>query len=78
MGMRDLGAKLRTSTHYVTSREWFKEKAGLPLLMVVAPGKEQEMRIALIATALPADAPGLVIQTTTATRLAERGPLTAI
>ena len=46
MGTRDLVAKFRTYAQYVTSRERFRGKAGLPLLLVVAPGKEQEMRIA--------------------------------
>ena len=78
MGTRDLVAKFRTYAQYVISREWFREKEGLPLLLVVAPSKEQEMRIARIATAFLAGTPGLVIQTTTATRLADRGPLTAI
>lgn len=78
MGTRDLVAKFRTYAHYVTSREWFREKAGLPLLLVVAPGKEQEMRIARIATAFLAGTPGLVIRTTTATRLVDWGPLAAI
>ena len=68
---RDLVAKFKSYAHYVISREWFREKAGLPLLLVVAPGKEQEMRIARIATAYLAGTPGLVIQTTTATRLAD-------
>jgi hypothetical protein len=36
------------------------------------------MRIVRRATAFLAEAPGLVIQTTTATRLADRGPLIAI
>ena len=66
MGTRDLVAKFRTYAHYMTSSEWFRELAGLPLLLMVTPGKEQEMRIARIATPLLADAPGLVIQTTTA------------
>lgn len=78
MGTRDLVAKFRTYAHYVTSREWFKEKGVLPLLLVVAPAKEQEMRIARIAAASLADTSGLVIHTTTATRLADRGPLAAI
>lgn len=78
IGTRDLGAKFRTYAHYVISHEWFREKAWLPLMLMVTPGKEQEMRIARIATPLLADAPGLVIQTTTATRSADRGPLDAI
>jgi hypothetical protein len=36
------------------------------------------MRIARIASSLLADTPGLMIHTTTATRLADRGPLAAI
>jgi hypothetical protein len=51
MGTRDLMAKFRTYAQYVTSREWFKEKGVLPLLLVVAPGQGQEMRIARVATA---------------------------
>jgi len=78
MGTRDLIAKFRTYAHYVASREWFKEKGGLPLLLVVAPGKEQEMRMARIASVLLTDTPALAISTTTATRLADQGPLAAI
>jgi len=53
-------------------------KSGLPHLFMVTSGKEQEMRITRMAAAFLADTPGLVIQTTTATRLADRGPLAAI
>ena len=45
MGTRDLLAKFRTYAHYVISREWFREHAGLPLLLMMTPGKEQEMRL---------------------------------
>jgi len=37
MGTRVLGAKLRTYEHYVTSSEWFKQEAALPMLLIVAP-----------------------------------------
>ncbi len=50
----------------------------MPYLLVVVPGKEQEMRIARIAAAVLVEAPGLVILTTTATRLADQGSLAAI
>ncbi len=50
----------------------------MPYLLVVVPGKEQEMRIIRIAEAVLVEAPGLVIQTTTVTRLADQGPLAAI
>ena len=66
MDRRDLVAKFRTYAHYVISREWFREQAGLPLLLMVTPGKEQEMRFPYIATALLADRPGLAIRTITA------------
>jgi hypothetical protein len=78
MGTRDPVARFRTYAHYVTSREWFKIKSVLPLLLVDAPGKEEEMRIVRIAAAFLADTPRLGIRTTTATRLAGRGPLAAI
>jgi len=78
MGTRDLVAKFTTYTHYVTSREWFREKTVLPLLLIVAPGKDQEMRIARVVTHVLATVPGLVVRSTTATRLAEWGPLADI
>ena len=78
MGTRDLVAKFRTYAHYVTSREWFKEKEVLPHLLVIAPDKEQEMRIAHVAAAFLANTRGLVVRTTTSTRLTVRGPLAAI
>ncbi len=38
MGTRDLMAKFMTYAQYMASREWFRERAVLPLLHVVAPG----------------------------------------
>jgi hypothetical protein len=38
----DLVAKFKIYTHYVTSREWFRKKAELLLLLMVAPGREQK------------------------------------
>ncbi len=78
MGTRDLLAKFRTYAQYVTSREWFRGRAVLPLLLVVAPDQGQEMRIARVVTAVLANTPGLVIRTTTITRLKDRGPLAEI
>ena len=78
MGTRDLVAKFKTYAHYVVSREWFREKTVLPLLLIVAPGREQEMRIARVVTHVLATIPELVVRTTTSTRLAENGPLAAI
>jgi hypothetical protein len=78
MGTRDLVAKFRTYTQYVTSHEWFKEQHVKPYLLVVVPGKEQEMRTARIVEDLRVNAPGLVILTTTATRSKDSGPLAQI
>lgn len=78
MGTRDLFAKFKTYTQYTTSHEWFKEQHVMPHLLVVVPCKEQEMRIARIVEDVRMNTPGLVILTTTATRLADVGPLAEI
>ncbi len=78
MGARDLGVKLSTYAHYVASREWFKEKATLPFLLIVTPERDQEMRFARVATAVLADTHGFLIRTTNMTRLIEEGPLAPI
>jgi hypothetical protein len=62
----------------VTSLEWFKEQRVIPHLLVVVPGKDPEMRIARIVEDVLANTPGLLIRTTTATRLADLGPLAEI
>lgn len=67
MGTRDLGAKLRTYVQYVASREWFKQEAALPFLLVVTPDPGQEMRLGRVATATLIDRCGLIIRTTTLT-----------
>ena len=78
MGTRDLIAKFGTYTRYVTSHEWLKEQPAMPYLLVVVPGKEQEMRIVRIVEDVRVNTPGLVILTTTATRLKDSGPLAQI
>jgi predicted transcriptional regulator len=75
MGTRDLVAKLRTYEQYVTSREWFKQEATLPFLLVVAPDLGQERRFGRVATATLTDGCGLIIRTTTLTRVREQGLL---
>ena len=62
----------------MTFHAWFKEQHVMPYLLVVVTGKEQEMRMIRIAEAVLVDTPGLVIWTSTATRLADQGPLAAI
>jgi hypothetical protein len=75
MVTRDLVAKFRTYEQYVGSREWFKQEAVMPLLLVVAPDLGQERRLGRVATATLADRCGLIIRTTTSTRLREQGLL---
>jgi len=75
MSSRDLGVKLRTYEQYVASREWFKQEAALPLLLFVTPDPGQEMRIGRAATATLTDMCGLIIRTTTTTRMCEHGLL---
>ncbi len=75
MGTRDLVVKLSTYAQYVASREWFKQEAALPLLLVVTPNPGQELRIGRVATATLTDGCGLIIRTTTLTRLREQGLL---
>ncbi|SRR6266566_7482869 len=65
MDSRDLADKCRTYAQYVTSSEWFKQEATLPLLLVVTPEPGQEKRIGRVATATLTDRRGLIIRTTT-------------
>jgi hypothetical protein len=78
MGTRDLVAKFKTYTQYTTSHEWLKEQRVIPYLLVVVPGKEQQMRIARIVEDVRVITPEIVILTTTATRLQVSGPLAQI
>jgi predicted transcriptional regulator len=75
MGARDLGVKLSTYAQYVASREWFKQEAALPMLLIVAPDPGQERRFGRVATATLTDRCGLIIRTTTLTRVREQGVL---
>ena len=75
MGTRDLAAKFRTYAQYVASREWFKQEAALPLLLVVTPDSGQERRLGRVVTATLTDNCGLIIRTTTLTRVRQQGIL---
>jgi hypothetical protein len=78
MGVRDLAAKFNTYAHYVVSKEWFKEQPVIPSLLVVTADVGQEMRVIRVAAAVLAQTPGLIVRTTTATRLIDQEPLAAI
>ncbi len=71
-----LAAKIHTYIYYVRSREWARTMLPLPLLLIVAPEPGQEMRIRHLARACAAA--GLLVQTTTVSRLTEYGPLAPI
>jgi hypothetical protein len=62
----------------VASREWFKEKATLPFLLIITPERDQEMSFERVAAIFLTEISGLVIRTTTMTRLVEQGLLAPI
>ncbi len=76
MNVRDLALKFTTYAHYINSREWARERSPLPQLVCIAPDIAQERRMHRVAQTR--QNLGLVIRTTTATQLAERGLLAAI
>jgi hypothetical protein len=78
MNMRDLAIKFGSYAHYLDSREWAREGASLPRLLVVAPEVAQERRIQRVAQAKLVPTTGFVIWTTTAGLLHEQGPLAPI
>jgi DNA-binding MarR family transcriptional regulator len=71
-----LAVKLHAYAHYTRSREWARELRPLPGLLVVTPDPAQEQRMQRIARTC-AEA-GLIVRTTTASRLAQQGPLAPI
>ncbi len=78
MSARDLAIKCKSYANYVASREWFKREPTLPLLLAVTPDLGQEMRFGRVATATLSDKCGLIIRTTTLTRVSEQGLLSPI
>jgi hypothetical protein len=75
MNARDLAIKCKTYAHYVASREWPKQEATLPLLLVVTPDPRQEKRLSRVVTATLTGRYGLIVRTTTLTRVREQGLL---
>ena len=71
-----LAVKLRAYAHYTRSREWARELRPLPSLLLVTPDPAQEQRVQRIAQ-MCAEA-GLMVRTTTASRVAQQGPLAPI
>jgi len=75
MSSRDLAVKCRIYAQYVSSRGWFKQEGTLPLLLVVTPDPGQERRLGRVTMAILTDGCGLIIRTTTSTRVREQGLL---
>lgn len=71
-----LAVKLRAYAHYIGSREWARELRPLPVLLVVTPDPGQEQRIQRLSWTC-AEA-GLIVRTTTSSRLEQQGPLAPI
>ena len=76
MNVRDLAIKFTAYAHYSISREWARERSHLPRLLCVSPDLAQERRMQRVAQT--SQGSGLIIQTTTATLLTERGPLSPV
>jgi DNA-binding MarR family transcriptional regulator len=71
-----LERKFFAYAHYVHSREWARELRPLPTLLVVTPDPGNEARIERIAR--PCVEGGLIVRTTTTSRLEQQGPLAMI
>jgi hypothetical protein len=78
MNVHDLTIKFTSYAQYIASREWARERSVLPMLLCVAPDIAQEKRMQRVAQATLCDIQGLVMKSTTAVLLVERGPLDGI
>jgi Replication-relaxation len=78
MNVCDLAIKFTAYAHYLSSREWVRERSILPSLVSVTPDIAQERRIHRVAQATLLHTPGLVLRTTTEMLLNEHGPLSSI
>jgi hypothetical protein len=58
MNARDLAVKFTSYAHYITSREWAREHAMLPVLICVAPDIGQERRMQRVAQVRLTSTPG--------------------
>jgi hypothetical protein len=78
MNARDLAIKFTSYAHYITLREWARERSLLPLLLCVAPDIAQERRMQRVAQATFTRTHGLGLWTTTEVLLHKQGSLSAI
>jgi hypothetical protein len=77
MGSRDLAEKWWAYGQYLASREWYLTGGPVPHLLVVAPDAVREALVARSLSALGRATPDLTAWTTTASELAQQGPLGA-
>ena len=78
MNLRDLTIKFSSYAYFIAAREWARECLMLPALVCIAPDIAQERRLAHVVRTRLAQAPGLVLWTTTEVLLNEYGPLAPI
>lgn len=71
-----LAVKLRAYTRYTRSRECARELRPLSGVLVITPDPSQEQRIQRLCWTC--DEAGLLIRTTTASRLKQQGPLAPV
>ena len=65
MYVRDLAVKFTSYGHFIASREWARECSALPALVCITPEIAQERRVTYVFRIRLAQAPGLVLWTTT-------------
>jgi predicted transcriptional regulator/DNA-binding MarR family transcriptional regulator len=78
MSTKDLTEKFASYQYYIRAREWSREQMLLPWLLIVVPDHDQELRMARIAVQHLEAASGLTLRITTASRIANLGPLAEI
>lgn len=78
MNARDLAVKFDAYRHFVSSREWARDRTSLPRLLCVAPDIAQERRLHRVAQDRLPHAAGPVVWTTTEVLLKANGPIAPI
>src|SRR5437588_968230 len=78
MNSRDLAVKFNAYQHYISSREWARERSSLPRLLCVAPDIAQERRMHRVAQGRLTQSLGPAMWTTTEVLLKAYGPIVPI
>ncbi|MDQ2904869.1 MAG: replication-relaxation family protein [Chloroflexota bacterium] len=77
VGVQDLEEKVQAYRRYITLREWAREGAVLPIILLVTPDGGHEERVWRVARSILAST-SLTLRTTTSTRIEHAGPLAPI